>query len=88
MAISRLFPSLLTRSGQASKVPGESCPIRITSCRGGDASGGIMCIVRYEECIGFPVLLLDSFGDVKSNLSLFGPSTAPISITSRSITSV
>lgn len=70
------------RSGQASKVPGESFPMRITSCRGGDVSGGIICIVRYEECIGFPVLLLVSFGDVKSNLSLFGPCASRVSIIS------
>jgi len=32
-----------------------------------------MCIVRYEECMGFEVLLFASFGDVKSNRNRFGP---------------
>lgn len=30
-------------------------------------------MVRYEECIGFDVLLFASLGEVKSNRSRLGP---------------
>jgi len=37
-----------------------------------------MCTMSCDECIGFPRLLLASFGEVKLKISLFGPARSEL----------
>lgn len=73
IAVSRPFPSLCTRSGTASYLPGESFPNSIASCKGGDWSNGLKFIFIHDEWAGVEPMLADNFGDEQSNRSRFGP---------------
>ncbi len=73
IAVSIPLPSLCTRSGTASNVPGESLPNNTTSCNGGEFARGRKFTLIHDECAGLEELLDASFGEVKSKRNRLGP---------------